>query len=925
MSHGEQLDFPPLLSKFGLSSFRRGQEEVISAVLAGHDCLCVMPTGGGKSLCYQLPAIARDGVTLVVSPLIALMKDQVDGLNRLGLRATLINSSLGIQEQRERLHEMAVGAYDLVYVSPERFRNVMFREAVARSNVQLLAIDEAHCVSEWGHDFRPDYARLGAFRQRIGNPQTIALTATATADVREDVIASLQLREPRVFVTGFARPNLRFEVAAPPSQPEKIEALCRFLEQTPGSGIIYAATRKRCEELVEALTERIRRSVGVYHGGMMPEDRRRMQERFMSGQIEIMVATNAFGMGINKIDLRFVVHFNMPGTLEAYYQEAGRAGRDGDPSRCLLLYSPQDRYIQEFFIENAYPSQALIRAVYEFLGSCEEDPIELTMEEVKERLGLSSGAEGIGACEQILEKCGALERLDPRQNMAAVKIDSELPTLIDLIPQQAKVRRRLMHAIENVIGDQRGEWVYVHPNQLVAASGLDREAMNRALRELTNLKAFDYVPPFRGKAIHMLVRDKPFAELEIDFDTLEERRAAEYAKLDRVMTYARTNGCRQREIVDYFGDPDAADCGVCDNCTRSGSRRSPAEATSSSGEVTDENLLRAVRIALSGVARAHGRFGKNIVAQMLSGSKSSKLSKFKLDKLSTYGLLGHLTQPEVSSLLDVLIEKRLIDQVDVDRHRPVLQLTEYGADVMKSNIPLEGPLPLPADLLLKLRGKREDGDFDSPPPADDDFGPPNIGLLDALREWRRNRADRMGVPAYQVLTNATADLIARTCPETLAALEQVKGIGPAKLDQYGEEILQLVGRYTSPIREPQNTKPPIAGDQRVSGDAPTQPTPRPDHYWTWRVLSSNIPLDECAAIRGRSREQILDDLLEAAEAGLPIEPRWVLDEQLLQSLSAAHNGQPASLERLVKHPPPGATRRQIELYLKCRRLPESGG
>ncbi len=973
------VDLKQYLERFNLSSFRRGQKDVISAVLAGHDCLVVMPTGGGKSLCYQLPSIAREGVTLVVSPLIALMKDQVDALERLGLRATLINSSLSLQDQQQRLQDMAAGRYDLVYVSPERFRNSTFRDAVARTRVQLLAVDEAHCVSEWGHDFRPDYARLGAFRQRIGNPQTIALTATATAGVRDDVIASLHLRDPQVFVTGFARPNLRFEVATPGSQPEKNDLLCRFLDQTDGAGIIYAATRKRCEELVTVVSERTNRSVGVYHAGMLPDERRAMQEAFMGGRLDIIVATNAFGMGIDKSDLRFVIHYNMPGTLEAYYQEAGRAGRDGNPSRCLMLYSPQDRFIQEFFIENAYPARELIRQVYEFLRTLDEDPIELTMEEIKERLGMTSGAEGIGACEQILEKCGAIERIDPRQNMGAVKIDSELGSLIDLIPPQAKVRRRLMHAIENLVGDQRGEWVYVLPNHLMAAAGIDREAFQRAMRELTSLKAFDYVPPFRGKAIHLLQRHARFEDLEIDFKTLEERRAAEYGKLDRVMAYARTIGCRQMEILDYFGDPDGEPCGVCDNCQRAGGKPGGV-AVRTTGAVTDENVLRAVRIALSGVARTHGRFGKNIVAQMLCGSKSSKLSKWKLDQLSTYGLLGNLTQIDVSQLLDVLMEKRLVEQIDVDRHRPIVQLTDYGVDVMKSNRSLEGPLPLPASLLMKLRSTWRSENAPDLDEEDASLPPPHSGLLDALRRWRRNRADTAGLPAFQVLHTKTLELIARLRPTSHETLEEIKGIGPSKLDQYGDEIIQLVSQFMgSPIsklhqgpiegspkqierpgprKEPSRRQlfedtPPdeetyideaVASDVELPVDREggagvnhpinTKEIPfaslpmdqRPGFYWTWRVISLGASLEECAAIRGISREKVMHDLICAADQGLstgpplgvPIVPRDDLEGKLSVANSAA-------LQRLLDDLPNGATRQQVEHYLKSCTPLNSGG
>ncbi len=304
---------------------------MIETVLSGRDCLCVMPTGGGKSLCYQLPAIARDGVTLVISPLIALMKDQVDGLVARGLPATFINSTLAPDEQAARLQGMASGEYKLVYVVPERFRSSRFVEAARQSNVRLLAVDEAHCVSEWGHDFRPDYARLGRFRAQLKNPPTIALTATATDAVRRDIVELLNLHEPAVYITGFARPNLHYGVQVCPSDRDKDRTLLGFLEENPGSGIIYASTRKRCEELAERIGEQSGRSTVVYHAGLQPQERRAAQDAFMRGEREIAVATLAFGMGIDKADVRFVVHYNLPGSIEAYYQEAGRAGATASP------------------------------------------------------------------------------------------------------------------------------------------------------------------------------------------------------------------------------------------------------------------------------------------------------------------------------------------------------------------------------------------------------------------------------------------------------------------------------------------------------------------------------------------------------------------------------------------------------------------
>jgi ATP-dependent DNA helicase RecQ len=699
---------PPLeahLARFQLASFRAGQREVIAAILGGHDCLCIMPTGGGKSLCYQLPAVAREGLTLVVSPLIALMKDQVDALSELGIAATFINSSLAPAEAYQRIEEMAAGRYDLVYIAPERLRSSLFLEKLRETKLQLLAVDEAHCISEWGHDFRPDYARLGRLRRQLNFPQTIALTATATPDVRADIVAQLQIREPKVFITGFSRPNLRFEVEQVANEQERDQLLINFLRETPGAGIIYSATRKGCEQLVPVLSATAGRGVDLYHAGLEPDDRRRVQDDFMSGKTPIIVATNAFGMGIDKADLRFVVHYNMPGTLEAYYQEAGRAGRDGQPSRCLLLYAHRDRRIQEYFIDSAYPAPEIVAEVYDFLRRFDEDPIELTLDEIRERLNLQIRSDGVAACEKLLEGCKALERLDARQNMAGVRIDSDLPTLVDFLPKEAKVQRRVLQAIERRVAGQRFERVYLSPRHIAQTAEVDAAALTRALRELSKLQAFDYVPPFRGRAVHMLERTKPFETLGIDFAEQERRKAEEYRKLDRVVRYATTGRCRQLEILDYFEDPQRADCTTCDNCRQQPNPKSKIENPKSESRQTDvssEKLLTAIRMALSGVARAKGRFGRMVIARMLIGSKAKQIAKAGLDKLSTFGLLAPLSETEVSALLDALISARLLELVEETRFRPLVRLTPRGEDVMKGICAFDGPLDITGHLRIRL-------------------------------------------------------------------------------------------------------------------------------------------------------------------------------------------------------------------------------
>ncbi|MDT2705304.1 DNA helicase RecQ [Enterococcus dispar] len=339
-----------LKEKFGYESFRPGQLELIQKVLRNENVLGIMPTGGGKSICYQLPALLLDGLTLVVSPLISLMKDQVDALNEMGIAATFVNSSLSQAEVSIRLKDAAFGKYKLVYVAPERFEMFSFKQLLQQEKISLIAVDEAHCISQWGHDFRPSYLQLAqeikALPQR---PAVIALTATATPQVAKDIESSLEIPANNKVQTGFARENLAFQVVKDAKDSYLLEYL-RVNDQQ--AGIIYASTRKEVERLYHLLKSK-KIEVGYYHGGLTEAQRSAAQEAFLFDEIKVMVATNAFGMGINKSNVRFVIHAQTPGNIESYYQEAGRAGRDGLPSEAILMYAPQDLQVQQFFIDNS--------------------------------------------------------------------------------------------------------------------------------------------------------------------------------------------------------------------------------------------------------------------------------------------------------------------------------------------------------------------------------------------------------------------------------------------------------------------------------------------------------------------------------------------------------------------------------------------
>jgi len=558
---------------WGFPTFRPGQDKVIQAVLDGMNTMVLFPTGGGKSLCYQVPATVLDGLTIEISPLVALMQDQVEQLNDRGVSATFVNSTISSWEIEQRFANARNGMYDLLYCSPERLKTTLWEAEMPKLDINLIAIDEAHCISEWGHDFRPSYRDIRPSLEDIAEEVTwIALTATATPEVRDDIQKSLELEDPVIVSKGFDRPNLKWWVVETQKKDNKLFKAVKKAGPK-GSGLIYGGTRRNCEDLSKKIEQKLGIKTKAYHAGVDSADRQQIQQEWINGTTPLVVATNAFGMGIDKSDCRYVIHYEMPYSLESYYQEAGRAGRDGEESFPILLFKEADAIIAEKRIKDSYPGKEELQKVYDVLcdhlnlavGSEMEEREEVSVQALEKRAGISRRK--VRTALDVLSQLGVIELVEyitPQVGVHFIVSQDYVHDQINGLDNQQKAEF-LDVLFRQFGGEAFGKMKYLEFDYIQRKLGVSPNALKKGLQVLQDR---DHMLKYEsiGELPLISLIEERHSNLSLSTEKLEKHRNNLLQKLEYMKGYISTDNCREVYIRHYFGEENVEACGHCDNC-----------------------------------------------------------------------------------------------------------------------------------------------------------------------------------------------------------------------------------------------------------------------------------------------------------------------------------------------------------------------
>ena len=779
---------------FGFEDFLDYQKEVVHAVVSGKDYCVIMPTGAGKSLCYQLPVLLKANYGIVVSPLIALMKDQIDALREKSIPAAAVNSSVDFYEQREILNAASRGEIKLLYVAPERFANEYFTAFLRSCPPDILIVDEAHCISQWGHDFRPSYARLGIVAQQFNIPQVCAFTATATQQVREDIKTQLRRPEMEFHVAGFKRPNLAFKVLECRGNEAKLDAVKELLaDPVAGATIIYAATRKQVDELTGSL------NILGYHAGMSDEERTRVQDEFMTLPHPVLAATNAFGMGIDRSDVRRVIHYNMTSSLEAYYQEAGRAGRDGEASECILLFSYGDRFVQEFLIEMSNPPVELLRRLYKHLVLTAQKnnsaELEVSAKDLAALLDARNDSQIYSAL-RILEHFGKISRHGRSDSTGTLQLRGNAVLLEQMHAAEKNQRSRFIHRVLAEYGVNSFQTTF---QMLAHLTGLSYDQLRRVMNYLNGDVLLWQPAPGSGV---LILNDISNTQLDIDCAELERKRTFELSRLDDVISFAQTRGCRQAALIGYFGEKSQSwQCGCCDNCDRSAQLKGKAH------ELTKEEVEDTVAI-LECVQRFNGRFGRGKLSLILCGARRTEILNLHVHNSAHFGVLKHWKQDQVLDYLRALEKAGLLKATDSDY--PCLMLTAAGEDFIEypENITLDLQRTPEAKASRTTAVRRKSGTASTAEPtvktATATKVPAAAGdrrllerndLREILKAMRLEKARELNFKAFQIFSDAVLDELVMRMPSTVDECAQIKGISPQKAEKLMPEFLEAIRRY----------------------------------------------------------------------------------------------------------------------------------